>query len=319
MKNPIESKTYVYVTSPEHRKYIELMAEKSGFKKQEGYTGKGPYISFWGDRVFTDTANLFERLSSFKQVFIDMPESNPLNDSSIENTSEAKNPIAPNTKICILSPKHSEYVQKLSFEAGFEWCGDGKVIMFTESDFLFFKDGWITKSKDRDHFVSSEEIKEIFIDLPTEHEQLNKRFSDYAEKNETIDESTRKTFDTALEEGAKNAQIEASVNRLARKAEKFSAMKKGQKHDTDKPRYDLIPVHAEAAVVDVLTFGANKYAPDNWRHVENATERYTAAALRHIAAYRMGDHEDKESGLPHLAHAVCCLVFMLELDSEADK
>ncbi len=93
----------------------------------------------------------------------------------------------------------------------------------------------------------------------------------------------------------------------------------GQKHDTDKPRYDLMPVHAEAAVVDVLTFGAKKYAPDNWRHVESATDRYTAAALRHIAAYRMGEREDQESGLPHLAHAVCCLMFMLELGSEADK
>lgn len=93
----------------------------------------------------------------------------------------------------------------------------------------------------------------------------------------------------------------------------------GLKHDSEKPRYDLVPVHAEAAVVDVLTFGATKYAPNNWRHVEGATERYTAAALRHIAAYRMGDKDDSESGLPHLAHAICCLMFILELDTESDK
>ena len=36
------------------------------------------------------------------------------------------NPIKPNTKIRILSPEHSEYVQKLAFEAGFEWCGTGE-------------------------------------------------------------------------------------------------------------------------------------------------------------------------------------------------
>lgn len=270
MENPIEHKTYVYVTSPEHRKYIESMAKKSGFKKQEGYTGKGDYISFWGDRVFTDSADLRERLYGFKQVFIDPPESNLINDSSIQNTSEAKNPIAPNTKIRILSEEHSEYVQRLAFKAGFKWRGASGNIVTEFIDFMFFYDDKdITKSNDSQLF-GDKLFKEIFIELPTERNPSH-------------------------------------------------TMEQGQKHDTGKPRYDLMPVHAEAAVVDVLTFGANKYAPDNWRHVESASERYTAAALRHIAAYRMGEHEDKESGLPHLAHAACCLMFMLELDSEADK
>jgi hypothetical protein len=90
----------------------------------------------------------------------------------------------------------------------------------------------------------------------------------------------------------------------------------GQKHDQLKPLYNLIPPNAESAVVDVLTFGAQKYAPENWRHVENAEQRYLAAAMRHIAAHRKGDIDDSESGLPHLAHAVCCLMFILELDQE---
>lgn len=92
--------------------------------------------------------------------------------------------------------------------------------------------------------------------------------------------------------------------------------KVGAKHDTGKPLYNLIPAHAEAELVDVLTFGATKYAPNQWRNVENATERYTAAAMRHLAAYRMGETHDTESGKHHLAHAMCCLAFIIEMDLE---
>ena len=97
------------------------------------------------------------------------------------------------------------------------------------------------------------------------------------------------------------------------------AEKVGSKHDQGKPRYDLIPPHAEAEFVDVLTFGATKYEPNQWKQVPEAKDRYTAAALRHLAAYRMGESHDIESGKHHLAHAMCCLSFIIELDLENDK
>lgn len=87
----------------------------------------------------------------------------------------------------------------------------------------------------------------------------------------------------------------------------------GIKHDADKPRFDLIPPRAEEMLARVLTFGANKYAPGNWQHVPDAENRYIAAALRHINAQRIGEHSDPETGLPHLAHAMCCLAFVIEL------
>jgi hypothetical protein len=89
--------------------------------------------------------------------------------------------------------------------------------------------------------------------------------------------------------------------------------KVGIKHDADKPRFDLIPPRAEEMLAKVLTFGANKYAPGNWQHVPDAENRYIAAALRHINAQRIGEHSDPETGLPHLAHAMCCLAFVIEL------
>jgi hypothetical protein len=90
----------------------------------------------------------------------------------------------------------------------------------------------------------------------------------------------------------------------------------GVKHDQQKPRFDLIPPVAEKLLAEVLTFGATKYAPNNWRLVESASERYIAAALRHINAYRSGELLDPETNLPHLSHAMCCLAFILELEHE---
>lgn len=87
----------------------------------------------------------------------------------------------------------------------------------------------------------------------------------------------------------------------------------GRKHDTGKPLMGAVPPNALLAVTRVLTFGAEKYGRDNWRQVENAGTRYLDAALRHINAYQRGEAADPESGESHLAHAVCSLMFMLEL------
>jgi len=100
------------------------------------------------------------------------------------------------------------------------------------------------------------------------------------------------------------------------KPEKFVGLSEsvGKKLDTGKPRWDLLPWKATGAIVDVLTFGAKKYAPNNWRKVPEARERYLAAALRHLVAWGDGEDTDPESGLHHLAHAGCCVLFLLELD-----
>lgn len=92
--------------------------------------------------------------------------------------------------------------------------------------------------------------------------------------------------------------------------------KEGLKFDQEKMRYDLVPFRGMDDVVRVLTYGANKYSADNWRNVDHAEERYPAAALRHISAYLQGEEHDPESKLPHLAHAICSLLFVLTLDQE---
>jgi len=87
----------------------------------------------------------------------------------------------------------------------------------------------------------------------------------------------------------------------------------GVKYDAGKPQFSLVPPLAHEAHAEVLTFGAAKYAPDNWRKVDNAQTRYIDAALRHVNAHVKGEHIDPESNLMHLAHAIASLSFALEL------
>jgi len=69
-------------------------------------------------------------------------------------------------------------------------------------------------------------------------------------------------------------------------------------------------------VVKVLTYGAAKYAPDNWQQVPDAKNRYFAAAMRHLSAWKQGEAVDEESGVCHLAHAACCMLFLLHFSAD---
>lgn len=93
----------------------------------------------------------------------------------------------------------------------------------------------------------------------------------------------------------------------------------GLKFDSEKPRMDLLPPKAIFEVAKVLGFGAEKYGPENWRLLDNLQGRYTAGALRHIFAHMDGEELDPESGTSHLAHALCCLLFKLEIELENAK
>jgi len=86
----------------------------------------------------------------------------------------------------------------------------------------------------------------------------------------------------------------------------------GIKYDGEKPEMYLVPPLALLEVGKVLTYGAKKYSPDNWRKLDNLQERYTSAAMRHLLAHMSGEPNDEETDMSHLAHAICCLLFKLE-------
>jgi CRISPR/Cas system CMR-associated protein Cmr3 (group 5 of RAMP superfamily) len=92
----------------------------------------------------------------------------------------------------------------------------------------------------------------------------------------------------------------------------------GLKDDKSKLRWDLLPMETIEEVVKVLTMGANKYAPNNWQLVDNAKDRYYAAAMRHIVEWRKGNKIDDESKLNHLSHVMCNIMFLLWLDMQGN-
>lgn len=92
----------------------------------------------------------------------------------------------------------------------------------------------------------------------------------------------------------------------------------GRKDDAGKLRHSLIPPGTTEAVLQVLEHGAAKYGDHNWMEVDDAETRYYDAAMRHLLTWWSGDPLDDESHLPHLAHAIASLTFLLaiELDQE---
>lgn len=87
-------------------------------------------------------------------------------------------------------------------------------------------------------------------------------------------------------------------------------MAEGNKHDSGKPRLDLIPPEAMFALGRVLAFGAQKYADRNWEK-GFAWGRSVAALLRHLFAWIGGQDKDPETGFCHLDHVLCNVVFLV--------
>lgn len=87
----------------------------------------------------------------------------------------------------------------------------------------------------------------------------------------------------------------------------------GVKHDQEKPDMSCLSPIAMVKVAQVMTFGKRKYAKDNWRGGISYT-RLIAASLRHIFSYLGGESLDPETGVSHLAHAICDLQMILEFE-----
>lgn len=99
-------------------------------------------------------------------------------------------------------------------------------------------------------------------------------------------------------------------------------MATGVKFDGEKPRVDLLIdgcPNALEAISQVLTFGAKKYSDHNWQKVPDGEKRYKAALMRHLLSSSKGEKTDSETNLSHLAHAACCVLFMLELELTKDE
>ena len=90
------------------------------------------------------------------------------------------------------------------------------------------------------------------------------------------------------------------------------------KNGRGKLRMDLLPPIAVEAIARVLTMGAAKYAPENWRLCpqDKVKAEYGSALLRHVFAWLGEETHDRESGEHHLAHAATNAMFIVELEHD---
>lgn len=81
------------------------------------------------------------------------------------------------------------------------------------------------------------------------------------------------------------------------------------KYDSGKPDLSMIPYEFLEEVALVLMHGEKTYGRDNWTIGSNWNRAFSAAG-RHMFKWWAGEDRDPESGLSHLAHAACNLMFL---------
>lgn len=92
----------------------------------------------------------------------------------------------------------------------------------------------------------------------------------------------------------------------------------GTKFDNDKPVLALVPASLEEAVGEILTMGAKKYAPHNWKKGIKYS-RIVSSLKRHLNEFYKGNLIDKESNKPHIWHVACNIAFLIEYESNPAK
>lgn len=84
---------------------------------------------------------------------------------------------------------------------------------------------------------------------------------------------------------------------------------KADRFNTDKLKWSLVSWKAMEPLVEVLMFGAKKYAPNNWKKGLAVTE-ITESLIRHVHAFIEGEDNDPESKLSHIGHIMCNAMFL---------
>ena len=82
-----------------------------------------------------------------------------------------------------------------------------------------------------------------------------------------------------------------------------------------KPGIHCAPAIAILHLGAAMEFGGRKYGKLNWRNKKVLASVYIDAMERHLLAYSVGEMNDEESGLPHLAHVMACSAILLDAHS----
>jgi len=80
------------------------------------------------------------------------------------------------------------------------------------------------------------------------------------------------------------------------------------KQSNAKPMFQLIEPMFTKGLALGLTHGAHKYFVNSWKQVPEV--EYCGALGRHLNAHFSGEYIDQDTGLLHLDHAACDLMFI---------
>lgn len=117
---------------------------------------------------------------------------------------------------------------------------------------------------------------------------------------------------------AKQAKVGYTSGPLGRELPTADQTQKADGGKSDPLLLEVDLARALAVVNAVLDYGKQKYgARGGWKAVD--IMRYDSAARRHRRARDTGETVDAESGLLHLAHEACNVLFQLEQHITANK
>ena len=87
-------------------------------------------------------------------------------------------------------------------------------------------------------------------------------------------------------------------------------MSESLKFDDGKPPIHLVDKEIIIELAKILQYGAGKYKVFDWQK-GIPLSRYYSACQRHLMEWNSGENLDSESGLSHISHAACNLMFIL--------
>jgi hypothetical protein len=99
--------------------------------------------------------------------------------------------------------------------------------------------------------------------------------------------------------------FEEALKENAEKGTKEQALRYNQ----GKLQWSLVDYDSLEGLVNVLEYGATKYAPHNWKKGMPVTQ-VTESLLRHLFAFLRGEDVDPESGCRHISHVMCNTMFL---------
>ncbi len=93
---------------------------------------------------------------------------------------------------------------------------------------------------------------------------------------------------------------------------------KALRYNEGKPKWSLVHFKSLEPLVRVLMYGADKYAPDNWKKGLDKKE-ILDSMQRHLCELIDGNKLDEESKMEHIGHIMANAMFYSYFDNEDQK